>query len=183
MPSRLSSGSHRHTSRPPRLEYDSPKRPRALTGQHRQITVFNFDAGKDVRAAFALSGETEPPLLRNLLHHPPPPAEKVASEIAAINRAKRSYQEAYLAYWNSTVALTGTGRPVDGFFSSVTPYAAARPTHLNYPHPSLVVNVLDYSAVVIPVTRGNKKLDIADPGYTPLSAIDKEVQDLCEFAE
>jgi amidase len=54
-------------------------------------------------------------------------AEYTASQIAAANVAKRQYQKEYMEYWNSTSALTGTGRPVDAIISPVAPFAAARP--------------------------------------------------------
>lgn len=50
-----------------------------------------------------------------------------ASEIAAINVQKRDYQKEYMEYWNSTSALTGTGRPVDAVIAPISPFAACRP--------------------------------------------------------
>lgn len=135
-----------------------------------------------MKAAFDLSGETPPAVLGGLLHHVDVPApQKIASEIAMTNRAKRAYQEAYLAYWNSTAALTGTGRPVDGFFGAVAPYSAARPLCYDYTLPTVAINVIDYTSIVIPVTQSSKQLDPANQSYAPLSPKDKEVQDLCQF--
>jgi amidase len=53
--------------------------------------------------------------------------EKSASFIAAANVAKRKYQKEYLDYWNSTAAITGTGRPVDAFIMPLAAIPAARP--------------------------------------------------------
>lgn len=55
-----------------------------------------------------------------------------AAEISAVNVAKRQYQKEYMEYWNSTVALTGTGRPVDAIISPLAPFAAARPDMYKY---------------------------------------------------
>jgi hypothetical protein len=42
------------------------------------------------------------------------------------------------------------------------------------------VNLLDYSTTVLPVTLADKNIDVADPGYTPLSATDEKIQKACE---
>ena len=48
-----------------------------------------------------------------------------ASRIAAVNVAKREFQKEYMEYWNSTVAKTGTGRPVDAVVAPLAPFPAA----------------------------------------------------------
>ena len=53
--------------------------------------------------------------------------ERSASFIAATNIAKREYQKDYLDYWNSTAAITGTGRPVDAIIMPIAAVAAVRP--------------------------------------------------------
>ena len=72
--------------------------------------------------------------------------EYTASEIAAINVAKREYQKEYMEYWNSTSSLTGTGRPVDAILAPLAPFAAARPDMYDYYgtsrfHESLLIGV------------------------------------------
>ena len=58
--------------------------------------------------------------------------EYTASEIAAVNVAKRAYQKEYMEYWNSTSSLTGTGRPIDAIIAPLAPFAAARPDMYDY---------------------------------------------------
>jgi hypothetical protein len=41
------------------------------------------------------------------------------------------------------------------------------------------VNLLDYSTTVLPVTLVDKNIDVVDPGYKPLSAIDEKIQKAC----
>jgi amidase len=55
-----------------------------------------------------------------------------ASEIASVNVQKRQFQKEYMDYWNSTVSLTGTGRPVDAIIAPLAPFAAARPDMYDY---------------------------------------------------
>lgn len=58
--------------------------------------------------------------------------EYTASEIAAVNVAKREYQREYLEYWNTTANLTGTGRPVEAIIAPLAPFPAARPDMYDY---------------------------------------------------
>lgn len=43
------------------------------------------------------------------------------------------------------------------------------------------INLLNYSAVVIPVTKANKHLDLVDESYQPLNAIDQKNWDACRL--
>ncbi len=40
---------------------------------------------------------------------------------------------------------------------------------------------MNYSAAVIPVTKADKAVDVADESYRPLSAVDKQNWDACMF--
>jgi amidase len=83
-----------------------------------------------VRGAFALSGEPMSDQVAS--NFGPPSPEYTASQIAAVNVEKRQYQKEYMEYWNSTSALTGTGRPVEAVIGPVAPFAAARPNMYKY---------------------------------------------------
>ncbi|EER41629.1 amidase [Histoplasma capsulatum var. duboisii H88] len=100
-----------------------------------------------------------------------------AQQIAAINVAKREYQKEYLEYWNSTSELTGTGRPVDGFFCPVAPFPAAQRGKAYYAGYTVFANLLDYGSIVIPVTIADKTADTIDAGYDPLNDMDKAIHD------
>lgn len=43
------------------------------------------------------------------------------------------------------------------------------------------VNLLDYSAAVLPVTTVDKSVDVVDEGYKPMSEADVKVWKGCEF--
>jgi amidase len=47
---------------------------------------------------------------------------------------------------------------------------------------STIVNLLDYSAAVLPVTKVDKSVDVVDAGYTPLNAQDEKVHLACELS-
>ncbi|KAK6442314.1 hypothetical protein LTR95_001446 [Oleoguttula sp. CCFEE 5521] len=134
---------------------------------------WDFDGGADMRSAFALSGEEPAP---QILGEKRPPVD--ATEIAATNVEKREAQKEYMEYWNSTAELTGTGRPVDAIISPLAPFAAARPNGYTYYTYSTFVNVLDYTSVVLPVTRVDKSVDVKDEAFKAVGEVDQKTQDL-----
>ncbi|KAJ5125854.1 hypothetical protein N7448_005167 [Penicillium atrosanguineum] len=118
--------------------------------------TFDMDGGADFRHHFSLSGETQAKQVIVQQNGP----QLSASEIAALNITKREYQKEYMDYWNSTAALTGTGRPVDGLFCPLASHAAVIPAQYESVGYTAFVNVLDYSSISIPVTFADKTVDV-----------------------
>ncbi|KAI9370471.1 amidase signature domain-containing protein [Aspergillus egyptiacus] len=119
--------------------------------------AYTLDGSADTHAAFSLSSETPP---TQLLLPPTPSAQKTALEIASLNVQKRTYQKLYMDYWNSTAEVTGTGRPVDAVICPAAPHAAVIPTRYAHVGYTSVINLLDYSSVVLPVTSADKSVDV-----------------------
>jgi amidase len=115
-----------------------------------------MDGGVDFKYHWGLSGESKAPQVIVSENG----TELTASKISALNVAKREYQKLYMDYWNSTAALTGTGRPVDGLFCPLAPHAAVIPTQYDYVAYTGFVNLLDYTSVAIPVTFADKNIDV-----------------------
>ena len=143
------------------------------------MEALTADGGADVRFHLGLSGEPQP---EQIGVNRPPGEQKTVLEVAAINIAKRSYQKAYLEYWNSTKQLTSTGRPIDAVLCPVTAHSAVIPTKSHSMEYTLVPSLLDYTAVVMPVTEVKKQVDFApdDPSRNYLSEGDKLTQNECE---
>jgi amidase len=140
-----------------------------------QAKAYDMDGGADFRHHFGLSGETQAPQVIVQENG----TQLTASEIAALNVAKREYQKEYMDYWNSTAALTGTSRPVDGFFCPLAPHAAVIPGQYKNVGYTSFVNVLDYSSVSIPVTFADKTVDVQGKD---LSLTDGYIDWDCEFS-
>jgi len=133
-----------------------------------------FDGGKDVRSAFALSGE---PMSPQVSFYGSLTKEFSGSEIAATNVEMRRLKKEYMDYWNSTAEQTGTGRPVDAVISPLAPFPAARREKYKYYGYSSFVNVLDYTSVVVPVTTVDGGVDKKVEGYQGIDEQDKQCQD------
>lgn len=136
------------------------------------FATWRFDGGEDVHGAFGLSGE---PMAQQIAvaYGDKPIEQNKASEIMAINIAKRECQKEYMEFWNSSASFTTTGRPIDAIISPVAPFPAARPTMYYYYGYTTWVNLLDYTSVVVPVLRADKTVDKVDTDFKPLNEIDK----------
>lgn len=71
----------------------------------------------------------------------------------------------YLDYWNSTKEKTKNGKPVDAWISPVWHSAAFKYYDTKIPSYTVTLNLLDYSVVIVPVTRASKELDPKPEGY------------------
>lgn len=96
-----------------------------------QYDIWKLDGGRDIHGAFSLSEETPADQISGN-YGAAPFEEKTATEIAKINVEKRTYQKEYMDYWNSTSALTKTGKPVDAFIMPLAPFVAAIPGKYEY---------------------------------------------------
>ena len=137
--------------------------------------AWDFDGGKDCRDALALGNEPAAP---QALVVDKPQAD--ATQIMKLNVAKREAQKAYMEYWNGSAERTGTGQPVDAVIAPLAPFPAARPEMYTYYGYSVWVNTLDYSSVVVPVTRVDKGVDKKVEGFKAVDEQDQKTQDTCE---
>jgi len=86
-----------------------------------------------------------------------------AFELWQIQKRKRGLRQEYLKHWEDTVNITGTGRPVDAILSPMAPYVAP-PHGLNKTAQyTMSWNLLDYAALVIPVSKVDQSLDVKQP--------------------
>ncbi|KAI4241118.1 MAG: hypothetical protein L6R40_004757 [Gallowayella cf. fulva] len=127
------------------------------------------DGSHDVHRQLDLSGEPLVPQLRNVfqLRDPLP-----LLEYQDLTLEGKAYNEAYSDYWNSTD--NEDGRMVDAFVMPVAPHAAVISGKYYHNAYTESINLLDYSAVVIPVTTADKSLDKFDHDYEPLNEKDRK---------
>lgn len=143
------------------------------------MEVWKSDGGADIHGSIGLSGELLAAQVADI-YGTGVTEQANASKIAALHIAKREFQKEYMEYWNSTVDLTGTGRPVDAFIIPLAPFAAARPRKYKYLGYSAIFNALDYTCCIVPVTTVDKRLDVVDKDFKPFNEQDKDIAADCE---
>ncbi|KAG0137617.1 amidase signature domain-containing protein [Tuber indicum] len=141
------------------------------------LEALSADGGAHTRRNHALSGEQVLPQIAasfsttlGSLH------EKSMTELWDLHVRKLTFQNAYQTYWNSTASLTNTGRPVDALILPWAPSASYPPEKFCYLGYSGFVNLLDYTASVVPVgVKVDKSIDRKAVGHEPVDALDKFV--------
>ncbi|ETN44270.1 uncharacterized protein HMPREF1541_10450 [Cyphellophora europaea CBS 101466] len=144
----------------------------ALRREGHNYETWMFDGGQDIHHNLGISGEPIVPQLE-MAFGSTPGTQKNASEIAAINVKLREYRTRYFDYWNSTSNLSPSGRPADAFISAIAPFAAPLPQQYTHNAYSTTINVLDYTATVLPVTTVDQEIDVIDTQYQPLTKKDR----------
>ncbi|KKK23877.1 hypothetical protein AOCH_002908 [Aspergillus ochraceoroseus] len=129
------------------------------------------DGCYDVYDAARLSGEPFVPEIKNLFPNNRPKAPLPLPEYEKVVQRMKEYRQEYLEYWMSTAKRTGD-RPVEAVISPVTPYAGVLPGGFSRSTYTSSINVLDYAAVVIPVTVADKEIDVVSPDFEPLGEND-----------
>ncbi|KAK3307120.1 amidase signature domain-containing protein [Chaetomium strumarium] len=142
--------------------------PSHATGRRIHISMLTADGAQDIHSHLDLSGE---PLIPDLQEQYPlkPPMSLLEYQNLTIEGLE--YEAAYSDYWNSTAAEDG--QIVDAVIMPAAPHAAVIPGKYHSPAYTEVINVLNYSAVAIPVTKADKSIDVVDKSYVPLSDHDK----------
>ncbi|KAK0622386.1 amidase signature domain-containing protein [Immersiella caudata] len=138
--------------------------PLHATAERIHASFLEADGAHDVHSHLDLSGE---PLISDLQEafQLRPPLDLLETQDLTLRGLE--YEAAYSDYWNSS---PDDGQIVDAVIMPVAPHAAVIPG--KYYH--TVINLLNYSVVVIPVTKANKDTDVVDPSYQPLNDLDKK---------
>ncbi|KAI4270827.1 MAG: hypothetical protein LQ337_006438 [Flavoplaca oasis] len=143
--------------------------PSHTTANDIHLAFLGADGAHDVHKQLDLSGEPLIPQLREgfKLREPMPLLEYQDKTLQG-----KAYNEAYSDYWNAS--SNDDGQTVDAILMPVAPHAAVIPRkyyHITYTES---INLLDYSAAVIPVTRADKSVDKFDYDYRPLNEVDRK---------
>jgi len=125
------------------------------------------DGGHDIHRQLDLSGEPLIPELKKSFTLKEPMSLLTYQKLTVEGR---DYEAAYSDYWNSTADNDGL---VDAVIMPVAPHAAVIPGKFYHTAYTEVINLMDYSAIVLPVTKADKTIDKVDPTYKPLSEEDK----------
>ena len=132
-------------------------------------SIFSADGGEDIRNALNLGGE---PFIQNIADtYSPGVKEKIdLNAMWDIQIKKYKYQQEYLAIWMER-------NEINAWIQPVAPHVAIRHNQYKYYGYTSVINLLDYPAVVVPVTFAEKEIDIKDLNYKAINDLDIQVHD------
>lgn len=143
--------------------------PTQSTAKRVHLSFLKADGAHDIHAQLDLSGEPLIPDLRDSFQLKPP---MDLLEYQDNTLQGLAYEIEYSEYWNKTA--DEDGQIVDAVIMPVAPHAAVIPGKYYHTAYTEAMNLLNYSACVIPVTRADKKLDPVDESYEPLNDLDKK---------
>lgn len=102
-------------------------------------------------------------------------------ELWEVQRQKWAYQCEYLSKWRDMEDKLG--KEMDAIICPITPTAAIRHNQFKYYGYASVINLLDFTSVVVPVTFADKKKDVSNETFKSRSQMDTLVQGECKFQE
>lgn len=123
---------------------------------------------KDINA----SGEPSIPNIKDLLN---PDIKQIdMNQLWDTQLEKWNYQSEYLEKWRELEEQQG--KELDAIIAPITATAAIRHNQFRYYGYASVINLLDFTSVVVPVTFADKNLDPKKEDYQPLGELDATVQ-------
>ncbi|KAH7029548.1 Acetamidase [Microdochium trichocladiopsis] len=133
------------------------------------------DAGADLHRDISASGEPAIDLIKNYVYRHT--KQLGNNEVWDLQTQKWRYQTEYLDQWREFEATTlGPGAELDAIIAPVAPTAAVRHGKYRYYGYTGVLNMLDFTSVVVPVGFADKDRDVPNTGYVPVSELDSDVQ-------
>ncbi|KAJ5240143.1 acetamidase [Penicillium chermesinum] len=134
--------------------------------------IYTSDGCTDVNENIRASGEPPIPNIKDLLN----PANKKIdmNQLWDTHLQKWAFQNEYLEKWRE--AEERLGKELDAIIAPITATAAIRHDQFRYYGYASVVNLLDFTSVVVPVAFADKSLDVKNPNFKPLNELDGLVQ-------
>ncbi|KAM0233279.1 hypothetical protein ACHAPO_007358 [Fusarium lateritium] len=134
--------------------------------------IYAADGGTDIFSVLNASGEPAIPNIADLVK--PNLPKLTLNEVWDIQLEKWNYQSNYLARILEAEEKLGT--ELDAIIAPITPTAAIRHDQFKYYGYSTIINVLDFTSVVVPVTFVDKNIDEPNYQFKPLNEMDRMVQ-------
>lgn len=131
---------------------------------------------QDVFDTLKASGEPSIPNFADLINPSLPKLD--VNDTWKAQLEKWQYQCDYLAAIRAFEEKAG--KELDAIIAPITPTAAVRHNQFKYYGYATVINVLDFTSVVVPVTFADKTIDVSDKEFKPLTEMDRTVHAECE---
>ena len=149
-------------------------------------SLYFCDGGNEEKEAIEASGEPWRPLSNFILKENPHVKHHSIEDVWYWTMRREKYRRSYAKVWNDTATGTGEhGEPegmVDVILCPVGPGAAPPIDHAKYWGYTSQWNLLDYPALVFPVSKVDPKIDVADNGYKPMNEQDDFNYKLCKLS-
>lgn len=134
--------------------------------------IYAADGSTDVLSNINASGEPSIPNIKDLLN--PDKGQINMNELWDVHLKKWNYQSEYLDKWREFEDQLG--KEVDAIIAPITATAAIRHNQFRYYGYASVINLLDFTSVVVPVTFADKSVDVKKADHQPLGQLDASVQ-------
>ncbi|KAJ8131576.1 hypothetical protein O1611_g2051 [Lasiodiplodia mahajangana] len=160
--------------------------PSQIAGRDIHLAFLMADGARDIHNQLNLSGEPLIPELQETFQLREP---MNLIKYQDLTLQGLQYESQYSDYWNSTAEKDGSllvlshlenasansdiGQIVDAVIMPVAPHAAVIPGKYYHTAYTEIINLLNYSVVVIPVTKADKQIDKVDTSYQPSSDLDR----------
>lgn len=136
-------------------------------------SLYFADGGKEEKEAIDASGEPWRPLSHFIITEQPCCKELTVPEVWNWTVKREAYRAEYAELWNRTAAAGDEESAVDVILCPVGPGAAPPLNHARYWGYTSQWNLLDYPALVFPVTKVDQEKDQAEVGYKPMNDQDE----------
>ena len=146
-------------------------------------SLYFCDGAKDEAMSIEASGEPWRPLSNFIITENPFVKTMSIEEVWQMTIRRDMYRNAYAEIWRDTASGSGPGEledMVDVILCPVGPGAAPPLNHARYWGYTSQWNLLDYPALVFPVTKVDPEVDVADEGYQPRNEKDEFNHKLCK---
>ena len=130
------------------------------------------DGGISLTEAIEASGEPWRPLSRFIIKENPYIRALSVEELWHWTKQREAYRSEYAQVWNDTAS--DDGGEVDVILCPVGPGVAPMLNHAKYWGYTSQWNLLDYPALVFPVTRADSRIDLVEDGFQPMSKADAD---------
>lgn len=134
----------------------------------------------------AASGEPWRPLTKWIIRENPCVRKLSLGNLQYWQEEREAYRKEYAKLWTATAtgfnAESGAFEGmVDVILCPAGPGVAPRHNTAKYWGYTSQWNLLDYPALVFPVSKVDPQIDVIVEGYEPMNDVDRENWDLCEF--
>lgn len=148
-------------------------------------SLYFCDGGREETEAVDGAGEPWRPLSKFIIKDNHFVKPMSIDEVWKMTMRREEYRNAYAQVWMETASGVGPDGSregmVDVILCPVGPGAAPPLNQARYWGYTAQWNILDYPALIFPVTKVDPKVDKADTSYTPRNEKDEFNHKLCEF--